>query len=324
MKLIDIYIQEVTRRLPEKSRDDIALELRSTIEDMLPEGYTEQDVKDALTELGDPAALAREYRDWPQHLIGPRYFEGYMTLLKLALSFGAAIALIAYLAQQAAGFTGEEPFLRLLPAIIIGAAGSVIEVAMHVFFWTTLSFAFIERVVPIKDGQLCHQWSPDNLKDLPDRAKERKISKFEIYGGIFWTAVWATGYFYADHLVVIYENKGNGLEFITPVFNQDVLQLFWPVILLIIAMEIALSLLKLYTAKWTMKLAAFNTLLQVTATIVLIIMLNHASFFDSGFIGYMDNVFDYGWESWLINGSIFLFFLGAAYNIYDGFRKAKH
>jgi len=60
MKLIDIYIQEVTRRLPEKSRDDIALELRSTIEDMLPKGYTEQDVKDALTELGDPAALARD------------------------------------------------------------------------------------------------------------------------------------------------------------------------------------------------------------------------------------------------------------------------
>ena len=40
MNLIDIYIQEVTRRLPEKSRDDIALELRSTIEDMLPENYT--------------------------------------------------------------------------------------------------------------------------------------------------------------------------------------------------------------------------------------------------------------------------------------------
>lgn len=35
MNLIEMYIQEVTRRLPEKNREDITLELRSTIEDML-------------------------------------------------------------------------------------------------------------------------------------------------------------------------------------------------------------------------------------------------------------------------------------------------
>ena len=45
MNLIEVYIQEVTRRLPEKSREDIALELRSTIEDMLPDDYNEEDVK---------------------------------------------------------------------------------------------------------------------------------------------------------------------------------------------------------------------------------------------------------------------------------------
>lgn len=34
MKLVELYIQEVMRRLPEKNREDIALELKSTIEDM--------------------------------------------------------------------------------------------------------------------------------------------------------------------------------------------------------------------------------------------------------------------------------------------------
>lgn len=42
MKLIEIYIHEVTRRLPEQNREDIALELRSTIEDMLPDDYDEK------------------------------------------------------------------------------------------------------------------------------------------------------------------------------------------------------------------------------------------------------------------------------------------
>lgn len=39
MNLIDLYIQEVAKRLPEKNREDITLELRSTIDDMLPEDY---------------------------------------------------------------------------------------------------------------------------------------------------------------------------------------------------------------------------------------------------------------------------------------------
>ena len=58
VKLIDLYIQEVTRRLPEKMREDIAMELRSTIEDMLPENYSEKDVKQVLEKLGNPATLA--------------------------------------------------------------------------------------------------------------------------------------------------------------------------------------------------------------------------------------------------------------------------
>lgn len=53
MNLIDVYIQEVTRRLPEKGRDDIALELWSTIEDMLPENYSDKGVKEVLKNLGN-------------------------------------------------------------------------------------------------------------------------------------------------------------------------------------------------------------------------------------------------------------------------------
>lgn len=69
MKLIEIYIHEVTRRLPEQNREDIALELRSTIEDMLPDDYDEKEVKAVLEKLGNPAILASEYRDQPMYLI---------------------------------------------------------------------------------------------------------------------------------------------------------------------------------------------------------------------------------------------------------------
>ena len=83
MNLIDKYIQEVTRRLPEKNRKDIALELRSTIEDMLPKQYSEEEVKEVLKELGNPAILANGYNDRPMYLIGPRYYEMYIIILKI-------------------------------------------------------------------------------------------------------------------------------------------------------------------------------------------------------------------------------------------------
>lgn len=53
MNLIDLYIQEVAKRLPEKNSEDITLELRSTIEDMLPEDYSEEDVKSVLKKIGE-------------------------------------------------------------------------------------------------------------------------------------------------------------------------------------------------------------------------------------------------------------------------------
>ena len=91
MKLIEVYIQEVTRRLPEKNREDIALELRSTIEDMLPDDYREEDVKSVLEKLGNPAILASGYRDQPMYLIGPRYFDVYSRGFNKLLATGSYI-----------------------------------------------------------------------------------------------------------------------------------------------------------------------------------------------------------------------------------------
>ena len=91
MDLIDIYIQEVTRRLPEKNRADIALELRSTIEDMLPDEYGENEVKIVLEKLGNPVVLASQYQNRPMYLIGPAYFTVYMSLLKMIIPIAAIL-----------------------------------------------------------------------------------------------------------------------------------------------------------------------------------------------------------------------------------------
>ena len=328
MNLIDIYIQEVTRRLPEKNRNDIALELRSTIEDMLPDEYTEQEVKEALAKMGNPATLAGGYRDRPQHLIGPRYFEMYKTILKMGLPISMIITFIVFVANQVVGFNGEEAILNVLIAILSEGIVTIVYTGLQVFFWTTLSFALVERIDPSKDQEPLmfnmKKWTPDDLKDIPYMPKERMISKAEVFVSLFWTAIWATVYFYADHLVGVYHVGSEGLIFVTPIFNQQVLQSFWPFILIIIVLELMLALYKLFIAKWTIKMGFFNLILQVFCIVMFVVLINNANLFHPDFITFTaENVFIDLWESWLKFLAIVLFIMGAAYNAYDGFRRVK-
>ena len=153
MNLIEVYIQEVTRRLPEKNRADIALELKSTIEDMLPEGYTEKNVETVLEKMGSPAALAEGYRDRSMYLIGPRYFDAYISLLKMSLPIAAVISFIVLVAEHIIGFDQHTSALNMVILLFVEGIWGTIAVGMQVFFWMTVVFAIIERVSKSDDAK---------------------------------------------------------------------------------------------------------------------------------------------------------------------------
>ena len=64
MNLIDRYVAEVGRHLPEKNRSDIEAEIRTMLEDMLEErgeqtkSADETVIAQVLEQLGDPKLLA--------------------------------------------------------------------------------------------------------------------------------------------------------------------------------------------------------------------------------------------------------------------------
>ncbi|USK71098.1 HAAS signaling domain-containing protein [Peribacillus asahii] len=325
MNLIDIYIQEVTRRLPEKSREDIALELRSTIEDMLSDDYSEEEVKEVLEKLGNPATLASGYRDQPMHLIGPRYFDVYVTLLKMILPIAAVISLISMIATYFMNYGGEEAVINIALHIMGEGIWRIIEVSMQVFFWVTLVFAILERTDKGKDQDplttSLSKWTPDDLKNISYIPKKKAITKFEVFGGLMWTAIWATLYFYAEHLVGVYRGSETGLEFVVPVLNHEVLLHYWPIVVVIIGCEIALSLYKLMKGQWTKKMAIFNTVLQFLGTAVFIVILSNPNLFHSEFIAYIADFKQV--ETWTVAGAIIIFIVSAAIAILDGFRKAR-
>ncbi|MFL0403337.1 HAAS signaling domain-containing protein [Bacillus nitratireducens] len=330
MSLIDMYVEEVAKRLPEKNREDITLELRSTIEDMLPDEYNEEDVKSVLGKLGSPVSLANGYLDRPMHLIGPRYFDVYTTLLKMIIPIAAVIALISMVAENFIGYTGDQAVLNVILQLIGKGIGEIIEVGLHVFFWLTLVFAVIERTDKEKDPQplttSLKKWTPDDLKNISYIPKKKAISKFEVFGGLMWTAIWATLYFYANHLVGIYHGTESGLKFVAPTFNQDVLLQYWPIVVIMIVFEIGISLYKLVQGQWTKKLAIWNGILQIGGTIVFIVIVVNPHLFNEGFITYVANVFTTSpeeFKKWLIGGGIIISIISAVLNAIDGFRKSR-
>lgn len=333
MNLIDIYIQEVTRRLPEKSRDDIALELRSTIEDMLPENYTEKEVKEVLGNLGNPASLASEYSDRPMYLIGPRYFDTYMTLLKIVIPIVAILAFLVIVVENVISYSGEEDIVNGIINVIILILGhgiwGMFSAAIETFFWITLVFAILERKdtskskSPLTPGWT--EWTPDDLKSISLISKEKKISNGDIFGHLLWIAIFISVYFNAGHLLGVYEKVQGKIELITPTFNQEVLHSYWLIVIVALIIEIAFVFYKLILRQWTSKLAIMNTVRNIVSTLVFIIVFSNDQLINEEFYMYLEDLWQLSFElknSFIIIIIVLWLFLSIL-DIVQGFRKAN-
>ncbi|MBS4189945.1 hypothetical protein KHA94_06965 [Bacillus sp. FJAT-49705] len=329
MNLIELYIQEVTRRLTEKNREDIALELRSTIEDMLPEDYSDQNVKAVLSKLGNPAVLAGGYSDRPMHLIGPCYYDVYISLLKMILPIAIAISTIPLVVDSILSYNGDQVFLEVLLSFLGEGIWNVFSTGIQVFFWLTLVFALLERTdhgkitVPITAG--FKEWTPDDLKDIPYIPKEKAISKMNVFGGLLWTAIWVTFYFNAARLLGIYEKGEHGLEFIAPTFNHEVLLSYWPIVVIVIGLEVALTIYKWITAQWTIRVAWLNAIFQIVSSIAIIVIFSDTNLLNPEFIEYLNKLFSFSFDlkSKIMLGVMIICVFFAALDTYQGFRKAR-
>ena len=128
--LTDRYLAATLRTVPTPRREEIASELRASIEDMIEDrAGSGQDAtvaeREVLTELGNPDLLAARYADRRLQLIGPTYYLVWLRLLKLLLSLVPAIVgtvvsvsaqNLSYLLAVYAGFFLYVGSSDLLPA----------------------------------------------------------------------------------------------------------------------------------------------------------------------------------------------------------------
>lgn len=334
MELIEVYIREVTRRLPEKMRDDITLELRSTIHDMLPENFSEDDVKQQLEKLGNPVVLASRYKDRPMHVIGPKFYDLYMTIFKIIFPIVAIVSLITLFAVELSTILeSEKTLIIIIPTMLGRAIWTLLESFIHVFFWVTIIFAILDRTMGISDYEPLSvtgkRWMPDDLKRISYIPIKKEITKGEVIFSFCWTVLWIVLYFNAASIIGIYEINNNGLKFIVPVFNQKILMTYLAIVIVYSMLEMSRTIFMAIKRQWTLKIAIYNTVVHLISFAIIVIIARHSDLINSEFTLHFANLIDsplntvtmtFYWIKW---GVVSLIIVTGLISIYSGFRKAR-
>ncbi|MDN5687444.1 MAG: permease prefix domain 1-containing protein [Brachybacterium sp.] len=246
--LTERYISATIASLPPETQDDVRAELETSIADAVEARQDQGEdaaaaERAALTELGDPAALAAGYADRPLHLLGPRYYLAWWRLLKLLLAIvPACVAVAVALALVLAGADVGE---------IIGQTIAVtITATVHLFFWTTLVFVVLERT----GADTGHRWDVDQLPEArPTGTGRADLIASVIFGGL------GIGALLWDRFRSFVRIDGESISILHPEL--------WPWALLglfvLIAAEVGLAAMLSLRGRWTVPFAVLNTALAV-------------------------------------------------------------
>lgn len=279
MNLIERYVYAVTEHLPVNSRKDVADELRSNIEDMLPEYPADKDIREVLLKLGNPRKLANEYNPSKRYLIGPALYDSYISLLKLVTGIVAAVILGVTLLGWAFQFPESNNYASLMTQVI----GNAISAAIQAALWVTIVYAILERS-GVNEGQMPFSKKEWSVDDLPTDvvSPSKKISRTETGFSLFFTLLFVSALYFNPNLIAIYITGNHSTEII-PLFSEQRLANYLVAILLITLLQLGFIVWKFIQGKWNLPLAIANLIQNVAFSILMIVLLSDRHLFSQNF-----------------------------------------
>lgn len=284
MNLIDRYVYSVAEYLPGDIANDVTRELRSNIEDMLPENHTEEDVYRVLEELGNPLELAKEYHPGKRYLIGPGFYDSYIPVLKaiagICCAVFAAIALTGAIVTPS-GLDLVDRIAKAITNVITEAFNG----AVQGMFWVTLAFVILERSG--LEGGLIYlrgrKWTPDALPEVPLN-KHNRISRAAIFFSMFCTILFTALLYLKPELIALYFRDENGTLRITTLFDTNKLKGYMVFVIVLAAYKLG-SIVWMYISKrWNRQIVICSAIYNALAVILAITMLSDKELYNAGFV----------------------------------------
>ncbi|MFH1694080.1 MAG: hypothetical protein ABH890_07380 [Bacillota bacterium] len=274
-QIIDRYVFDVIRRLPDDSKEDVKKELLANIDDMLAENRSEDHIEKVLLELGEPRLLANRYRSKDRYLISPAYFDDYLRILKIVMIIFLSVSLVFGSIDLILNLSTQSPWEMIgevFSKLIVNAFTSLLSA----FAWVTLIFWGIEKA---EEKTKIKVWKLSNLPELP----KQNSAKINRTGAVFLLVIetiFAVIFIsllinYIDYLG-IYENT----TMVAPIFTKEIVAAFIPLLILSASLSIIVSAIKVFYAAWNVKLVCIYTLSKVFSVIVAIIFINYPNLFN--------------------------------------------
>jgi len=257
-EMIERYIYEVTRRVPQGTREEIRMELNELIEDMCSgEGLS---VEEVLEKLGDPAVFASRYREDNNYLIGPEYYDDYIWVMKIVL---LGIGISAVVSAFVNGIVGMESWeisgwVRLSIHFFTELFQSAVSGALGAAGMVTAVFAFLEwRKVKVKVRPE-KIWTPLSLPAVPD--DRALIRRGESVTSVIFISIFAALLLFVPELFGAFRYEDGRIKSIACVFNLEKWGSLLPVLLLSLAVGLVNEIIRLVTGCYC-RLVMYSTII---------------------------------------------------------------
>jgi hypothetical protein len=254
--LTDRYVTAVLDGVRAEQRAQVDADLRRSIEEAVAltvdGGTAPGDAERAvLTALGDPMRVSATYSGRELHLIGPNVYPDYIRLLRLLLVI--VVPIIGVVVGTASAISGAD-----LWSVIATGFGASLSVGVQLAFWVTVVFAIIDRR-GAESRSAASTWDLDDLPEAPNRriSLGGTIGSIAGFAVLAWFLLWQPGY------QETFDPGGPSIPILDPTLSE-----FWiPFLVTVVLASIALEIAKYLKGRWTVLLAAVNTVLNAAFAI---------------------------------------------------------
>lgn len=236
--MIERYIYEVTRRVPQKMREEIKLELETLIDDMCNEEGCS--IEEALNRLGDPAEFAKKYRGDKNYIVGPDYYDNYMWILKIGL---IGLSISAVVAGIVEGIMGAEDVADFFANFIAVGISTIVSSGCAMIGVLTIIFGILEYKKVKVDIKPEEKWSPALLPAVPN--KKSLISRADSVVNIIFIIAFGAILAFVPEVFGAFTKTENGMQSVGCVFNLDQWSRILPIFILSLAVGLVDEVVRL-------------------------------------------------------------------------------
>ena len=224
--MIERYIYDVVRRLPDENKEEVKKELNANIDDMLGENRSDDHIEKVLLELGEPRLLALKYQTKERYLISPAYYDDYIRVLKIVIIIFISITLVGGAIDLLVNLNNVTPW-EMIGQVLSKLIGDSISSIFSSFAFVTLVFWLIEKTEAKGSRKI---WSLSKLPELP----KQNVYKIKRTGAVISLIIESVCILILIMLPVSYVVYLGIYEYsvmVAPIFTKEVIEAFIPLLI---------------------------------------------------------------------------------------------